>query len=62
MDYSYVIFSRKWALTFHATKETICMKCQVFFLEKNIRKKYFKMSSAEISAQSVKSKHNLTSL
>ena len=34
-------------------KETVCMKCQILFSRK-IRKKYFKMSSAEIFTQHAK--------
>ena len=35
--------------------ETICMKCQILFPEKN-KKKYFKMMSAENFNQSAKHK------
>ena len=46
-----IISIRKHVLAFHANYlqwriKTICMKCQNLFLGK-IRKKYFKMSSAE---------------
>ena len=48
----FLTFPRKQSLTFQLY-ETISRKCQTLFSKKN-KKKYFKMSSAEILTQSAK--------
>ena len=49
MNFFFLIFPRKLVLSFHA----ICMKVQSLFSGK-IRKKYFKLSSANIFTQHAK--------
>ena len=50
------IFSRKQDLTFHANclnpMETICMKCQILFSEKN-KKNIINLSSSELAKRAV---------
>ena len=49
----FIFFPRKQVLTFHANKETICMKSQSLFSRKS-KKKLINLSSAEYVQRAVK--------